>query len=62
MSAWYTEGYQGVPHSHLAWTYNAWDCKSGPALITDYYGGCTNNYGCTVKQLFKKAQLEFEPS
>ncbi len=24
--------------SYLAWTWNTWDCSSGPALITDYSG------------------------
>ncbi len=24
--------------SYLGWTWNAWDCSSGPALITDYSG------------------------
>jgi endoglucanase len=23
---------------YLGWTWNTWDCKSGPALITDYTG------------------------
>ena len=24
--------------SYLGWTWNAWDCRSGPALVTDYAG------------------------
>jgi len=24
--------------SYLGWTWNVWNCSSGPALITDYYG------------------------
>jgi len=24
--------------SYLGWTWNTWDCSSGPALITDYSG------------------------
>jgi hypothetical protein len=24
--------------SYLGWTWNTWDCKDGPALITDYSG------------------------
>jgi endoglucanase len=24
--------------SYLGWTWNAWDCKAGPSLITDYMG------------------------
>jgi hypothetical protein len=27
--------------SYLGWTWNTWDCSSGPALITDYGGGAT---------------------
>jgi hypothetical protein len=27
--------------SYLGWTWNVWDCSSGPALITDYDGGAT---------------------
>ena len=27
--------------SYLAWTWNTWDCKSGPALITSYSGAPT---------------------
>ena len=50
--AWFKQGAGGVQHSHIAWTYNTWDCGSGPALITDYYGGCTN-YGCAVRSLYK---------
>ena len=23
---------------YLGWTWNAWDCSSGPALISDYTG------------------------
>jgi endoglucanase len=24
--------------SYLGWAWNVWDCKTGPALITDYAG------------------------
>jgi hypothetical protein len=34
--------------SFLAWTWNAWDCGSGPSLITDYNGTPTA-YGAGVK-------------
>ena len=27
--------------SYLGWTWNTWDCKSGPALISDYAGTAT---------------------
>jgi hypothetical protein len=27
--------------SYLGWTWNTWNCNSGPALITDYDGGAT---------------------
>jgi len=39
-------------YSRVAWTYNAWDCGSGPALITDYNGGVTN-FGAGVKRAFQ---------
>ena len=36
--------------SYLAWTYNAWDCKGGPALISSYdNGGQPTGYGSAVK-------------
>ena len=36
--------------SYLAWTYNSWDCKSGPSLISSYdNGGVPTNYGLAVK-------------
>ncbi len=38
--------------SHLAWTWNTWNCDSGPALISNYDGTCTDSFGCTVKQLY----------
>jgi len=34
--------------SYLAWTWNNWDCKSGPSLITDYTGTATA-YGAGYK-------------
>ena len=34
--------------SYLAWTWDTWDCSSGPALITDYSGTPTA-YGAGVK-------------
>lgn len=34
--------------SYLAWTWNNWDCSSGPALITDYTGAATP-YGAAFK-------------
>jgi len=33
---------------YLGWTWNAWDCSSGPALITDYTGNPTN-FGAGIK-------------
>ncbi|HEX3790682.1 MAG TPA: cellulase family glycosylhydrolase, partial [Pseudonocardiaceae bacterium] len=33
---------------YLAWTWNAWDCSSGPSLITDYTGTPTA-YGAGYK-------------
>jgi len=37
--------------SHSAWTWNTWNCSSGPALISDYKGTCTG-YGCPVRTHF----------
>jgi hypothetical protein len=37
--------------SYLAWTWNTWDCSSGPALISDYSGTPTA-YGAAVKAHF----------
>jgi len=34
--------------SYLAWTWNTWDCSSGPALITDY-GGTPTGFGQGLK-------------
>ncbi|WP_405140868.1 cellulase family glycosylhydrolase [Sphaerisporangium sp. NBC_01403] len=34
--------------SYLAWTWNNWDCSSGPSLITDWNGTATN-YGAGFK-------------
>jgi hypothetical protein len=34
--------------SYVPWTWNAWDCSSGPSLITDYTGTPTA-YGAGVK-------------
>lgn len=40
--------------SYLAWTFNTWDCKSGPALITSYdKGGIPTGYGTEVKDHYK---------
>jgi len=33
---------------YLGWTWNAWDCSSGPSLISDYNGTATN-YGQGLK-------------
>jgi hypothetical protein len=34
---------------YLAWTWNTWDCSSGPALISDYNGTPTA-YGAGYRQ------------
>ena len=34
--------------SYLGWTFNTWDCSSGPALITDYTGTATG-FGAGLK-------------
>ncbi|HEX5403543.1 MAG TPA: cellulase family glycosylhydrolase [Pseudonocardiaceae bacterium] len=31
----------GIGASYLGWTWNAWDCSSGPSLISDYTGTAT---------------------
>ncbi len=31
--------------SYLGWTWNTWDCSSGPALITDFSGAPTQTFG-----------------
>ncbi|HEY9524864.1 MAG TPA: cellulase family glycosylhydrolase, partial [Thermopolyspora sp.] len=33
---------------YLGWTWNTWDCSSGPALISDYNGTATA-YGAGIK-------------
>lgn len=38
--------------SYIPWTWNTWDCKSGPSLISDYDGTPTP-YGSAVKQRFE---------
>lgn len=37
----------GQATSYLAWTFITFDCRTGPGLITDYSGTCTQMYGCT---------------
>ena len=37
-----------VGSSYLAWTWNNWDCSTGPSLITDYTGAATA-YGAGYK-------------
>jgi endoglucanase len=41
---------QGI--GYVAWTWDAWDCNSGPALITDYSGAPTT-YGEGVRSHFR---------
>ena len=37
--------------NYLAWTFNTWDCKGGPALISSYdNNGTPNAYGSAIKQ------------
>jgi hypothetical protein len=35
----------GKGQSYLGWTWDTWDCRSGPALITDYAGMPTQTFG-----------------
>ena len=45
----YIDSYMGWADSagvsYLGWTWNNWDCGSGPALVSDFYGTPTNSYG-----------------
>ncbi len=41
---------QGI--GYLAWTWNTWDCSSGPALISDYSAGTPTAYGQGVHDHF----------
>jgi hypothetical protein len=34
--------------SYLGWTWNTWDCSSGPSLISDYDGTPTS-YGAGLR-------------
>jgi endoglucanase len=33
------------PAHYVGWTWNTWDCSSGPALITNYSGTPTQTFG-----------------
>jgi endoglucanase len=35
--------------SYLGWTWNAWDCRSGPALVTDPATGAATSFGAGIK-------------
>ncbi|AGP57633.1 endo-1,4-beta-glucanase [Streptomyces rapamycinicus NRRL 5491] len=41
--------------SYLGWTWNTWDCSSGPSLISDYNGTPTN-YGVGLRDHLKGMQ------
>ena len=41
----------GIGASYLGWTWNPWDCASGPALISDYSGTPTR-FGAELKMHF----------
>ena len=44
---------QNAGGHYLPWTFNTWDCKSGPALISSYDNdGVTTAYGATVKDYY----------
>lgn len=46
--------------SYLAWTYNPWDCASGPALISSYdNGGVPTNYGSAVKNHYASRVMNY---
>jgi len=49
----------GLGMNYLGWTWNTWDCASGPALISDYYGTATN-FGIGFKNHLS-LQQEQEP-
>ncbi len=41
--------------NYLAWTFNTWDCKSGPALINSYdNNGTPTSYGIAVKSHYNQ--------
>jgi hypothetical protein len=35
--------------SYVGWTWNNWNCGSGPALVTDFYGTPTSTFGAGFK-------------
>jgi endoglucanase len=39
--------------SYLGWTWNTWNCNSGPALISDYSGTPTD-YGVGLKNRLQR--------
>ena len=49
-----SNGGGGKGTSYLAWLWAPWDCRTGPALITGYDGGCTDSYGCTFRRHLRK--------
>ena len=43
---------------YLAWTFNSWDCKSGPSLISSYDGnGTATKYGLAVKNHYNQSSF-----
>lgn len=44
---------QNAGGHYLPWTFNTWDCKSGPALISNYTNdGIPTAYGAAVKSYY----------
>jgi endoglucanase len=39
----------GAGVSYLGWTWNAWDCSSGPALVSDPATGAATGFGAGIK-------------
>ena len=49
---WIMHGWADAHHvGYLAWTWDTWDCSSGPALITSYDGTPTA-FGAAVRAHF----------
>ena len=48
LMAW-LDGATPTGATYLAWLWANWNCETGPSLITNYDGSCTDSYGCTYQ-------------